>query len=375
MEFSTSGASILKVLSTVIGVINRGGVSEYSSAIKASVTSQFLVEASNMDVVSSAWCNIENVVQEGSFCVNALALYEIIKKLTKDTVSFKIEQAHSGEKILAIKSGKSKFELVTLDVENYPQVLTAIKEKSISIKREQILFLIDKTKACIYANETRYNINGMLLNIDPVEQKIFGVTTDGHRLAIASIEINDQDIKEPLNITIPKKVVGEIRKIAESEEENIVLDISSSKVTFNFSHSRLTTKLIDAEFPNYKKVIPRDHTDNFTVNTKDFIFAIDKVSSIYLSSSNEVGIRLVISENTMKIMSTKDANHSFDEIPITFTRNTEMQLMCNFLYFKEILSLIDEETVQIFVKDSNYPLTIQDSSKSSFYYIVMPMKI
>ena len=225
----------------------------------------------------------------------------------------------------------------------------------------------------MYANETRYNINGLLLHLHQENGKIFAVTTDGHRLAYSYAE--NETIAKSTKVTIPKKVVLELKKVVESEEDEIRLDISSSKVTFNFSHSRLTTKLIDAEFPDYERVIPKDYTHHFAVNTKNFLTAIDRVSSIYLNATNEIGVRLIISQNAVKISSIKDINRSFDELPATFTKEEDLQIMCNFVYLKEVLSLIDSEEVQIFVKDSNYPIMVQDSATSSFFYIIMPMKI
>ena len=65
---------------------------------------------------------------------------------------------------------------------------------------------------------------------------------------------------------------------------------------------------------------------------------------------------------------------TFDELPATFTKEEEMQIMCNFLYLKEILSVINSPDVNIFVKDSNFPMIIKDSETDSFFYVLMPMK-
>ena len=374
MEFSASSTLVLKAISRVIGAVNKGAVSEYLSSVKISITNQFLVEATNMDVVVSSWFDLTNVKEEGAFCVDAQALFEIIRKLPKETeTTFKVDKSSENLNYLIIHSGKSKFDLATLNVDYYPATLTTIKDQTITITKEDLLFLVDKTKACMYSNETRYNINGMLLNFNKDQSKIFGVATDGHRLAYSVVE--NSSVSQNQKITIPRKVVFEVKKIADSEEGEITLDVSNSKATFNFQHSRLTTKLIDADFPDYERVIPKDYTHYFTVNTKDFLTAIDRVSSIYLNATSEVGVRLNISSNTLKIFSIKDINRSFDELPAKFTKDEEMQIMCNFLYLKEVLSLIDSENVQIFVKDSNFPIMIQDSAKSSFFYIIMPMKI
>jgi DNA polymerase-3 subunit beta len=173
------------------------------------------------------------------------------------------------------------------------------------------------------------------------------------------------DIQE-LNSATPGKI-----QISDLER----IDPSISISTFNFKNSRLTTKLIDAEFPDYERVIPKDYTHYFAVNTKNFLNAIDRVSSIYSTGTSEIGVRLNVSDGAMKITSTKDINRSFDELFATFTKEGEMQIMCNFTYIKEILALIDSQEVHIFVKDFNFPMIVKDTDNASFFYVLMPMKI
>ncbi len=374
MEFSASTGLVLKALSRVIGVINKTAISEYLSCVKISVTDQFMVETTNMDVVVSSWFSLEDVAKKGAICVDAHSLFEIIKKLPKESnVKFSLEASSESLQYLTIQSGKSKFDLATLNPENYPETLVTIKDQTVQIPREDLLFLVDKVKSCIYANETRYNINGMLLNFNKELGKIFGIATDGHRLAYSFVPNNTMSASQ--KVTVPRKIILELKKILDSEDGEISIDVSSSKLTFNFSQSRLTTKLIDAEFPDYERVIPKDYTHHFAVNTKNFLNAIDRVSSIYSTGTSEIGVRLNISTTAVKITSTKDINRSFDELIATFTKEEEMQIMCNFLYIKEILTLIDSPEVKIFVKDSNFPIIIKDSDNESFFYVIMPMKI
>ena len=374
MEFSVQSALIFKAISRVIGVINKTPISEYLSCLKISVTEQVMIEATNMDVVASSWFYAENITQKGSICVDAYSLFEIIKKLPRESdVNFSLQNNSDSLQYLSIKSGKSKFDLATLNAENYPETLVTIKEQTVEISKEDLLFLVDKTKTCIYTNETRYNINGMLLNFDKESNKIFGIATDGHRLAYSFRQ--NSSITNSQKVTIPRKIVLELKRILDSEEGNIAIDISQSKLTFNFSQSRLTTKLIDAEFPDYERVIPKDYIEYFSANTKNLLSSIDRVSSIYSSGVSEIGVRLHISPSSLKITSIKDINRSFDELPATFTKNEDLQVMCNFVYIKEVISLIDSTEVKIFVKDSNFPIMVKDAVDESFFYIIMPMKI
>ena len=376
MEFKSTCSSVLKAISKVIGAVNKNSASEYLSALKISITKEFLVEATNMDLIISSWFEIPEggVIHEGSFCVDAFSLFEIIKKLPKDQeLHFHIEKQAENLEYLIIQTGKSKFDLATLKVENYPSLTTASVECGVKFENETLSFLIDKTKNCIYTSETRYNINGLLFHFEAESSKVFAVATDGHRLGYATAE--NSTILQSGKYTIPRKVVLEIKKILENEEGETSLDVSKNKITFNFANSRLTTKLIDAEFPDYQRVIPKDYTEYFSVNAKQFLASIDKVSSVYLNATNEIGVRLTVSPSSLKISSIKDINKGFDELPAIFTKEGEIEIMCNFLYLKEVLSSVDSQTVQIFVKDATFPVMVQDSENAKFFYIIMPMKI
>lgn len=375
IAFSINASTLNNALSKVIGVVNKSANSEYLSCVKLKINDgQLVIEATNMDCVISAWDDTVSNATNGSICVDAYSLFEIVKKLPKDNnIDFSMEANEDNLSYLLIRSGKSKFDLATLDAENYPQTLTTVKDQTIAIENEDLFFLIDKTEKCIYANETRYNINGMLLNFDKDNGKIFAVSTYGHALAHAFVE--SKGISQNQKVTIPRKMVLELKKILNSEKGITNIDVSNSKATFNFTNSSLTTKLIDAEFPDYNRVIPKDYTDYFSVNTKNFLNAIDRVSSIYSGGANDNGVKLSVTQDNVQIQSTKDINKAFDELPSTFTRENEMQIMCNFLYLKEILSVINSPDVNIFVKDSNFPMIVRDSETDSFFYVLMPMKI
>jgi DNA polymerase-3 subunit beta len=375
IAFSINASTLNNALSKVIGVINKTAVSEYLSCVKLKINdSQLAIEATNMDCLINAWDDTVSNAKDGAICVDAHSLFDIVKKLPKDkNIDFSMQENGENLSYLNIQSGKSKFDLATLDAKDYPETLVTVKDQTIAIENEDLLFLIEKVKDCIYQNETRYNINGMLLNFDKDSGKIFAVSTHGHALAHAFVE--SKGISQNQKVTIPRKIVLELKKILNSEKGITNIDVSNSKVTFNFTNSSLTTKLIDAEFPDYNRVIPKDYTHYFSVNTKNFLNAIDRVSSIYSTGTSEIGVKLSVTQDSIKITSTKDINKGFDELPSTFTKESEMQIMCNFLYLKEILGLINSPDVNIFVKDSNFQMIVKDSETDSFFYVLMPKKI
>ena len=168
IAFSINASTLTNTLAKVTGIINKNPTTEYLCCVKLTINQgQLSIQATNMDCVIQSYDDTVSNTTDGSICVDAHSLFEIAKKLPRESdVNFSLQNNSDSLQYLSIKSGKSKFDIATLNAENYPETLVTEKEQTIIMENEDLAFLIDKTKTCIYTNETRYNINGMLLNFD-----------------------------------------------------------------------------------------------------------------------------------------------------------------------------------------------------------------
>lgn len=369
---------LISTLSKVSGGISKNQITEYSSAVLLEIKDGVLhAQTTNIDAYFEATTN-EFQGELEKTCLPFQTLFESINKQPKDadlTLEIQEVKGEQGELVtmLVIERGKSKIELATLNAEHFPENKVFQGENVVKFSREDLKSAIKYTRGTIYANEARYNINGLLFDFQEEEKKINVVSTDGHRLAKFTIE--DAELNCTGKITVPRKLVNDIFKELENASDEVVFYFSNNNLKIDFGNTIITTKLIDAEFPDYNRVIPKNHDKTLIINAKKFKDSVDRVSSVYLTITNEIGIRLKISQDRVEMTSVKDINKAYDEIDAEF-HGGEMELMCNYVYLKEAIALISTNDVIISIADSKQPIIIKENEVDTrFLLVIMPMKI
>ena len=185
----------------------------------------------------------------GSITVSAKFLYDIVKELPSDSVMLK---ASEGER-LEIESGQSKFRINGISSEEYPSIMGVTLTKPVAIEAETLQEVIDKTSYAVSLDETRYNLNGVFVEV--VEESkgkdvLRFVATDGHRLAL--IERTVSGFHLPKGVIIPRKGIQELKKVLEDNEGAAKVSVDKGFFTVESGEVILGVRLIDGEFPDYK---------------------------------------------------------------------------------------------------------------------------
>jgi DNA polymerase-3 subunit beta len=271
---------------------------------------------------------------------------------------------------MEIKSGQSNFDLPCLPDEDFPEMSSGEMPCGFSIDSDDLARLIDKAKFAISTEETRYYLNGIFLH--SVENELRSVATDGHRLACIKSDLpaGAEDIP---SIIIPRKTVGEIRKLIEDSSGTLDIKVSDTKIQFNFNDIQLTSKLIDGTFPDYERVIPKNNDKELLIETKAFASSIDRVATISSDKSKAVKFLLkdglltltVINPETGKAIEKTPVDYSYEELEIGF----------NARYLLDIASQIDGSNILFALEGSGSPALITDSDDSQATYVLMPMRV
>jgi DNA polymerase-3 subunit beta len=221
--------------------------------------------------------------------------------------------------------------------------------------------------------ETRYYLNGIYVHeADNDGVKVLrAVATDGHRLARFEMPLPDGAASMP-GVIIPRKAVGELRKLAEEAADAIEISLSESKVRFAFDHIELTSKLIDGTFPNYQQVIPTGNDKIVEVNPKLFSRAIDRVSTI--SDGKSRALKITLHGKTMTLSANSPDSGSATE-DLEINGNDNMEIGFNAKYLMDITSQIEGDGCRIVLADAASPTIIQDSADASALYVLMPLRV
>ncbi len=369
LSVTVERAVLLKALGHVQSVVERRNTLPILANIKIEVSGNSLsLTATDTDIEITEKIAVE-VAEEGAITVPAHTLYDIIRKLPDGAQVALIGTDTAGGK-LKINSGSCKFTLASLPVNDFPEMDRGNMTHSFKLLPAEIIALIDKTKFAISTEETRYYLNGIFLHTK--NDKLCAVATDGHRLAKVEIDA-PAGAKDIDGVIIPRKTVGEIRKLIEDGAGEIEVSLSDSKIAFVCNDAVLISKLIDGTFPDYEKVIPSDNDKEVEIESGALARAVDRVSTI--SSEKTRAVKFTLEEGKLIVSATSEENGAAkEEIEAEYSENP-FDIGFNSRYLLEMMSVLKGQKIQIRLKDGNAPALVSDSEDPTSLFVIMPMRI
>ena len=372
MKFIVSKPDIFKTLSHLQSIVSKKNTLPILSNILIEAENNTLIlSATDMDISIKETISC-NIIEEGSTTLNAQMIFDIIKKLPDKS---EIEFISNDGKILTIRSNVSKFSLSCLPKDEFPLIEANVNNsKRIIVKSQTILNLINKTKFAISNEETRYFLNGLYFNIssDKNVSNLTFVGTDGHRLATSSAIISTS-VSEIPGVIIPKKTINELSKLLVDNKADIEINISSNKIIFYIEKLILISKLIDGNFPDYTRVIPKNNSNDLMINRENLLFAVDRVSTIANEKSPSIKFKLL--ENLINLSSVNSENSTATEdIEASYDGN-EIEIGFNSRYVMDILDNLEGKEIKISFNDNSNPIIIQEKIESDNVYVLMPMRV
>lgn len=360
--------SLIKSLSRVCSIVERRNVIPIlSNILLEAKDGKITIISTDMDIVVYESVKAD-ISEPGIVTVGAHVLYDIIRKLNDDyPVILKFIKNSAA---LNIISGKSSFMLPTLPSDDFPKLHDDGYTHQFSLPASEFKKMIDQCKFAIAQEETRYNLNGAYLENDKGSIRL--VSTDGHRLCLVNSEA--KNIESFKGILIPRKTVFETRKIIDECEGNLQISFSESRLKIIGNGFCIISKLIDAAFPDYSTLIPQGNELKITLNTKEFLKAVDRVATV--TNDKFKGIKFVIKDNSLLMSASSDTvGGAKEEIAAESNSDKKIEIGFNSRYILDVMNVIAGDKVICSFKDPFAPVIITDNSESTFQYIVMPMRV
>ena len=366
MQIKINREILLKPLTSVTGIVERRHT--------LPILSNLLLEAKNNNIQLTATdlemqisLNIESkFAGELSTTISAKKLLDICRALPE---AVDIDMTSNDSRI-TVKAGKSRFNLQTLPAADYP-VMTKAAGESTNIQISQLVLknLLKQVEFAMAQQDIRYYLNGLLLEVN--ENKLNIVGTDGHRLSFTSTTLNKSYEKN--DVILPRKTVIELIKLLNDSDEEVNIDFNAGQVNFKFSDIQLISKVIDGKFPDYHRVIPVGHQNTFSVNRLTVLTAMQRAS--ILSNEKYRGIRMVISNNNLKLISTNtEQEEAEEELEIDYAKDG-LDIGFNVTYLIDVLNNVSDETINFSFADANSSCLITVPNDENYKYVVMPMRI
>ena len=371
MKFTIEKNILFKSLSHIQSIVEKKNTLPILSNIYLEAKNNFLtLSATDMDLSMKDKVDC-NIIEEGSTTVPAHTLYDIIRKISDNS---EVEIISNDGKLLSLRAGKSKFSLGCLPKEDFPIIEVGDLENELNLQSQDLLKLINKTKFAVSNEETRYFLNGIYFHIqnESGSNKLSIVATDGHRLAKFDLDFEDKTNNIP-GIIIPKKTVNELHKLLLDFEGSIQIKLDSNKIVFFIGSSILISKLIDGNFPDYKRVIPNDNNNILKVNRQKLSLAVDRVSTITNEKSPVIKFKLL--KDIINLSSVNNENGTATEDLETQYAGSEIQIGFNSKYILDMINNLEDEEITLSFKDSSSPVIGTEDSNNNLIYVLMPMRV
>ena len=374
MKLTLSKLDFVKSLSFIQNIVeSKSTIPVLTNVLLEAKQGRLHLSGTDMDMTISDKIKIKNIEEEGTTCVPAHILYNVIKELSDDKpVNLSYDK---NNKKLYVTSFKSKFTFSCLSKDDFPVLTTENYKISFLLKSSILKEMIDKTYFAISNEETRYYLNGIFFHTIKLNNKFFlrSIATDGHRLAQCET-ISPAAANNIFSTIIPKKLIFELRKLIDEVENEIKIDLSERKIKFSFGETVLISKLIDGKFPDYEKVIPKDTKNSFSIDRKIFLESINRIATISSEKSKAIKLNLNRNKLTISANNLEEGGSGIEEIEINYNGPT-LDIGFNAGYLKEIIHQFNGKEVTILFSDSTAPTIIKDIAKTETLYVLMPMRV
>jgi len=358
---------VLSVLQSVAGIVERRHTLPVLANVLIRKTGNS-VQLTTSDLEIQIRTTAELGGDSGNFTstVGARKLIDILRTMPADqTVSLE-----STQNKLVLKGGKSRFTLQTLPAEDFPLVQEAPSfGPAFSVPQKTLKDLMNQVSFAMAVHDIRYYLNGILFVAEGKQLSL--VATDGHRLAYASATL---DVEVPRQeVILPRKTVLELQRLLSDAEGAIEMRFASNQAKFSFDGMEFVTKLVEGKFPDYNRVIPKNHRNHITLGRAPLLACLQRTA--ILTSEKFKGVRLNVEPGLLRVASNNaEQEEAVDELDIDYSGDA-IEIGFNVTYLIDALSNMSQEMVKLELQDSNNSALLTNPENNAFKYVVMPMRI
>ena len=366
MKFKINTLTLSDKLGLIQGISERRATMPILSHVLIVATSDKMkLSATDLETTMITLFDAE-IKKEGGIALPARKLYEILKEVPLGEIEIEEIGNHWAE----LRSKNTTFKIAGLPSEDFPILPEKHQDDLFPIESAVIDDMIAKTIFAVSPDDMRRNLSGIYFE-KTGKQELRLVATDGHRLSLVDKRIKGE-IKIKRSVVVPRKGITELRKLLKLFE-NIKIGIGKNDFIAEGNGVTLNVRLIDAEFPNYKQVIPEATQRSIEVRLDDFLSALRRVSII--SSERTKGVKISLDDGNMTLVSVSpELGEAREVVPITY-KGDSIELGFNARYLIDVLEVISSELVQLSISDELSPVIIRPIGDEEYISVIMPMRV
>ncbi len=370
MNFTIEKEVFLKGLARVQGIVEkRNTIPVLSNVLLEGADGELHLTATDLEVGMKSTYPA-NIRKPGKITVSAKKLYEIIKELPDNEISFNAKE----NCWIEVECGKAQFNIVGLSADEFPNFPIPDKGNFLSLASPLCKEMIEKTFFAVSQDESKYNLNGIFCQLKEGTNQLRLVATDGHRLSMIDKKVEVVESAElSRGVILPRKGILELKKLAEEGGSDIQLAFMDNNAVVSKDQSIIIMRLIDGEFPDYSRVIPEANDNKATIAVDPFLHALRRM--IILSSEKNRGVKMNFNNNILEVSSSNpEFGDAREELDIEY-QGPELSVGFNARYLLDILQVQDQDSICMILKDNLSPGLIKPVDEDGYLAVIMPMRL
>ena len=366
MRFSLQREVFLKPLGQVVNVVERRQTLPVLANLLVQVQGgQLSLTGTDLEVEMISRVAVDDA-QDGETTIPARKLFEIVRALPDGS---KVTVSQTADKV-TVQAGRSRFTLASLPANDFPSIDEVEATERVRVPESALKELIERTAFAMAQQDVRYYLNGLLFDLR--ESSLRCVATDGHRLALceAAYEGSAQTKRQ---IIVPRKGVQELQRLLEGGDRTLELELGRNHIRVKRDDVTFTSKLIDGKFPDYERVIPKDHPKELMLQRSTFLPSLQRAA--ILTNEKFKGVRVVLSAGTLKLISSNaEQEEAVEELEVDYDGDG-LDIGFNVSYLLDVLNNVGGDTLSLKLNDGNSSALITLPGTDAFKYVVMPMRV
>jgi DNA polymerase-3 subunit beta len=372
MQFTINREHILKPLQSILGVVERKHTQPMLINVKITVKDQSLtLTATDLEIelIARIALPAEATFEEGEIAIPARKFSDICRSLPENAlISVKAEESHAR---VTVTSGKSRFLLSAMNAKDFPQIDSHLSDKFIVLLQKELSGLLRKAQFAMAQQDVRYFLNGMLFEVSHDLFRV--VATDGHRLAMSSLDKNFDHAPDKQCI-VPRKAVIELARLIGNEEEDPVKIIfGDNHIRFELKDYTFTSKLLEGKYPDYSRVIP-PHGKNILRTERERLKDTLTRASI-LCNEQFRGVRIQLKPGSLHVTANNpEHEEASDEIEVKYN-GKNLQMGFNAAYLLDAINASTGTEIEIAVEDAHSSALLLNPEDAHTLFVVMPIRL
>ncbi len=363
MLFTCERASLLEAVQNLSRIVTKTSLPVLEGILISAEKGKLTLISYNLEMSMKkeiyADCEIE-----GDIVISARLLAEILRKF--NGVSVTIES--DARLMCHIKSGNAVFDIMGMKAEDFPETPSVGDNDKIVIAGGLLKDMVKGTLFAVAPPESpRPILTGLNININGGIARFIGI--DGRRIAIRKENLGCGDY----NFVISGKAIGEAVKIITNDNENVEITVSKKLASFNIEGYTMVSRLLEGEFLNYERALPKEHLQKVTVNTRDIVDIIERISLV-VSDKFTTPVRCRFESDVVTFTCISSVGRAVDTYDIEL-EGESFEIGINSQYLLDALRACDTDEVVIRFKGNKEGFVIEPANGDSFIYMIMPMML